>query len=318
MNRWIKKHASKLIALMLLSILIYGAGRLYFQLTGGFTVGNITSDLSFESQREISASSESNEVAEILKQEFRYLGKGCQSYVFLSEDGRYVIKFLKYQRFRPQKFLNYLSFLPFVEKIRQQKISKKKEKLNKLFASWKIAYENLPEETGVLFLHLNKTAHLQQSLVIYDKLGIKHTLNPDQVEFILQKRANMLCPTIEEYMSDGKSAEAKHLLTHLVDMILSEYERGFADNDHALMQNTGVIAGAPVHIDVGQFVNDEQMAKKEHYAIELFSKMYKFRIWLAKRYPELESFLTARLLEIIGPSMLEMTPRLKTVDEGIA
>lgn len=318
MNRWIRKHASKLIAVMLLSILIYGAGRLYFQLTGGFTVSNITSDLSFDSDREIAASADNHEIASILKQEFRYLGKGCQSYVFLSEDGKYVIKFLKYQRFRPQKFLNYLSFIPFIEKIRQQKVSKKNEKLSKLFSSWKIAYENLSKETGVLFLHLNKTAYLKQPLVIYDKLGIKHTLNPDQIEFIVQKRANMLCPTIEEYMTEGKSDEAKHLLTHLVDMILSEYERGFADNDHALMQNTGVIAGVPVHIDVGQFVNDMQMAEKDHYAIELFSKMYKFRIWLAKKYPELESFLTTRLLEIIGPTMWEMTPRLKTVDEGMA
>lgn len=314
MIAWLRKHSSFVIAVMLFCTIAYGAGRLYFQLTGGFTVGNITSDLSFDSQRDVKTVGR-DDIGAILTQEFHYLGKGCQSYVFLSQDGQYVIKFLKYQRFRPQKFLNYLTFIPFVEKIRQKKVSKKTEKLNKLFSSWKIAYENLSNETGILFLHLNKTAHIQQPLVIYDKLGLKHSLNPDEIEFIVQKRAKMLCPTIDELMTSGKTDEAKNLLANLLNMIVSEYERGYADNDHALMQNTGVINGNPIHIDVGQFVSDVKMALKENYAIELFSKMYKFRIWLAKKYPELESFLTDRLLQIIGPSMWEMSPRLKTIDE---
>ncbi|KAF3362243.1 hypothetical protein PHSC3_001210 [Chlamydiales bacterium STE3] len=317
MKNWIQRHSSKFIALMLICTAVYGIGRLYFELTGGFAVRHISSNLTFDPQREIHFSTQQKEaVSQILHQHFHYLGKGCQSYVFLSEDGKYVIKFLKYQRFRPQKFLDVFSFLPFVEKIRQQKLIKKNERLNNLFSSWKIAAENLNDETGIVFLHLNKTSDLNPSLVIYDKLGLKHTLNPNQLEFMIQKRAEMLCPTIDEYMVKGEKDKAKKLLTNLLEMILSEYQRGLADNDHALMQNTGVIEGKPVHIDVGQFESNKRFLDKKEYGIELFSKMYKFRIWLSKRHPELESFLTAHLLKVLGPEMWSMTPRLKTLDEA--
>lgn len=314
----VKRHSSKLIALMMLCLVGYGLGRLYFELTAGFRVAHISSDLTFDPRFEAHGldSKKEESVRQILSQEFRYLGKGCQSYVFLSDDGQYVLKFLKYQRFRPQKFLSYFSFIPFVEKYRQKKILQKKEKLEKLFASWKIAFENLDKETGLIFLHLNKTSHLNTKLTIYDKLGIKHVLNVDDLEFLVQKRADMLCPTITKYMKAGHEEEAKSLLTSLVDMIISEYQRGFGDNDHALMQNTGVIEGQPVHIDVGQFVADEQFKRQENYNIELFSKTFKFRIWLSKHFPELESFLSDRLLATIGPEMKHMKPRLKTVDEG--
>ncbi|MGK5593980.1 MAG: hypothetical protein ACSNEK_01300 [Parachlamydiaceae bacterium] len=317
MVTWIQRHASKLIALMLLSTVLYGGSRLYFQLTAGFTISNITSDLSYDSQRDVFYSDETNEQAlQVLKQPFYYLGKGCQSYVFGSEDGQYVIKFLKYQRFRPQRFLSLFSFFPPIENLRQRKLVKKNEKLNSLFSSWKIASEYLAKETGILFVHLNKTKHLNQRLIIYDKLGLKHSLNIDDLEFVVQRRAKMLCPMIDEYMQNGRTDQAKMLLSNLLKMVLSEYERGFADNDHALMQNTGVIGDHPVHIDVGQFEKNDKFSNKNEYAIELFSKMYKFRIWLARRHPELETFLTERLLEVIGPKMWEMTPRLKTMDEA--
>lgn len=303
---------------MMACIALYGASRLYFELTAGFTLSNIHSDLPYEREREVPllAEQQLTQVQQVLAQEYHYLGKGCQAYVFASSDDKYIIKFLKYQRFRPQAFLNYFSFIPAIDKQRQKKILQKQEKLKKLFSSWKIAYESLPKETGLIFLHLNKTSYLKQPLILYDKLGFKHLVNPDELEFLVQRKAKMLCPTIEDSMKQGKIEEAKTLITRLVDTIVSEYAKGIADADHALMQNTGVINGQPVHIDVGQFVEDVKLKRKEEHQIELFSKMYKFRIWLGKRYPELEAFLSEKLLNIIGPEMRKMKPRLKTVDEG--
>lgn len=315
---WIKKHSSKLIAAMLICIAAYALSRLYFNITGGFTLANIQSELAFDSKREspLPSDEELSKIRTILAMKYRYLGKGCQSYVFISEDGEYVIKFLKYQRFRPKAFLHYLTFVPGVDQYLQKKILQKKEKLDKLFDSWKIAYQHLSQETGIIFLHLNKTSYLNAPLHIYDKMGLKHILDTDQMEFLIQKRAEMLCPVIEKKMANNDIEGTKTLLTNLVDMIISEYQRGYADNDHALMQNTGVYQGSPVHIDVGQFISDEKMKDRDYYELELFSKTYKFRIWLRKHFPPLEEFLTAKLYDIIGPKMSEMKPRLKTIDEG--
>src|ERR1700722_14345392 len=85
---------------------LYGLTRLYYAVTGGFTIGNITSDLSYDQQWSTHALStiEQQEVDRALDQQYAYLGKGCQAYVFKSDDGEYVLKFFKYQRFRPQSW----------------------------------------------------------------------------------------------------------------------------------------------------------------------------------------------------------------------
>ena len=285
------RHSFKKAVLSLCIVLglAYGAGRLYFRITAGFTEGNITSDFSYDPRWETRALSpvEEAEIAKVLEQPFDYLGKGCQSYVFLSADGQYVIKFFKYQRFRPQFYLHWFSFLPPVEAIRQEKIAKKRAKLDDLNASWKIAFDHLQEETGLVYVHLNKSGHLHKTLKIKDKIGVEHLLDIDRYEFLIQKRADMLCPTLDRYMAEGKEREAKELLSSLLAMILSEYNRGLADNDHALMQNTGVLDGKPVHVDVGQFVLNPSMKDPNNYRQELFNKTYKFRIWLEEMHPEL-------------------------------
>ena len=95
----------KRIALILIfAISLYGLGRLYYAVTDGFTIENITSSLPFDESLETRPLNEEEKtlVDLILDQKFTYLGKGCQSYVFLSEDQQYVLKFFKYQRYKPQ------------------------------------------------------------------------------------------------------------------------------------------------------------------------------------------------------------------------
>lgn len=318
MRDFIKKKSSLIINLLLISLAIYGLGRLYFLLTAGFTESNITTDLSLEPDHHILPLSpkEKEEIASLLKQPFHYLGKGCQSYVFLSADEKYVIKFLKYQRFRPQFYLKALSFIPAFEERLRKKTGEKREKLDALLKSWKIAYNDLKEETGLIYLHLNAGNQLQSPLEIIDKMGFNHTIDPEKVVFLVQKRAKMLCAEIKEEMAKGHLMNLQALFENLLAMLLFEYQRGFGDNDHALMQNTGVIENQPLHIDVGQFSKEERFKSPDIYKQELFSKTYKFRIWLLKNYPELEHYLTKRLKDIIGHEINEMRPILKTVDEG--
>ena len=55
------------------------------------------------------------------------------------------------------------------------------------FDSYKIAYENLKDETGLIYLHLNKTDFLKQKMIIIDKIGIYHEIDLDSMEFLIQK-----------------------------------------------------------------------------------------------------------------------------------
>ena len=304
-SRW-----TKYILLFCLGMtLLYGLGRLYFYTTGGFTLSNISSDFTYEPRWEtrVLSESEQGEIKRILSQEFRYLGKGCQSYVFESDDGEYVIKFFKYQRFRPQFWLNYFTFIPAVSNYYEEKIEEKKQKLEALFTSWKIAFEELQPETGLVYVHLNNnTDFLPADFSFHDKIGLKHTVDMNKMEFLIQKKADMLCEAIEQLMVEEKKQQALLLLDKLLAMIISEYHRNLADNDHALMQNTGVYRGEPIHVDVGQFVKNEEINNPELYHQELFNKAYKFRIWLQHNYPELLQHFDRELQREMGNTFFQM------------
>jgi hypothetical protein len=293
---------------------LYALGRLYFAVTGGFLPSNITADLSGEPAWGIVSPSKSQSILirQALNQEYVYLGKGCQSYVFASQDGEYVIKFIKYQRFRPQVWLEWLNegfaFLPPVRKFYAKKHSDKRNKLDKLLSSWKLAYEELQPETGILFVHLNDTLEWNQELLITDKVGFQHHLQLGKMQFLLQRRAEMLSKTLNEYMSAGQTAQAEQLIDRLLEMLVLEYARGLADNDHALMQNTGVRDGRPIHIDAGQFIYNPVVQSKTLLKREIYDKTFKFLQWLQKHYPSLAEHLKARLIALIGVEYFYMLP----------
>lgn len=299
----------------LVAIILYGLGRLYFQLTAGFTESNIVKELPSSTKLKADLPHLAS-INEILKQPFSYLGKGCQSYVFLSEDGNYVIKFLKLQRYNLNFFQELVKqFPPFKEKIRRKE-EEKNEKLLALINSFKLSYDNLKEETGIIHLHVEKEPGLMPKIHIIDKLGLSHELDSNEVLFLIQRRANSLESTINDLMAKRDEKKAKELIDHLVDMIVSEYQKGFGDDDHALLQNTGVIDGRPIHIDIGRFSYQERYKDPSVYTQELYNKTYRFRKWLENRYPSLEKALHEKLLKIIGPKMETMTPKLKIVEEG--
>jgi len=293
----------RILLCLILFLAVYGSIRAYYHFTHGFTIDNITSSLNFDQRWEPGREHERAQVDAILSQEFRYLGKGCQSYVFESQDGKYVIKFFKYHRYRLKEWVNYFRFIPMVETHCESRMAHKTAKREGVFHSWRVAFDHAQEETGLIYVHLNKTAHLQKNLVIFDKMGSKHILDIDRFEFLIQKKATMLTDYIEE-----QNGKVFAFLDTLVSMIKSEYERGVADNDPAIMQNTGVIAGKPVHLDVGQFDVSEKYKDPELYRDEIFQKFYKFRRWLTKKYPETAVFLDDRLRHEFGESFFEIAP----------
>lgn len=304
------------IVLAVTAAIAYGGGRLYYQLTDGFVPSNIACDRPFDSRWEVTPlSAEKKEKLDVLlAQPYDYLGKGCQSYVFASRDGQYVLKFFKYQRFRPQEWLSYFSFIPAVKNYYEQKIEKKKEKLDGVFTSWKMAYESLQPETGVIYVHLNKNQEFGANLTIYDKLNFQHSIDLNKTEFLVQRKAEMLCPTLDALMEKNKGADAQKILSKLISMLVLENARGFADNDHALMQNTGVLNGRPIHIDVGQFIYNPIVKNPKVYHQEIFNKTYKFHRWLEKKHPTLSHYLEQLLVAVIGEPFWKMTPAFYTAD----
>jgi len=206
----IKQYSKTIINVMLIAIVLYGAGRLYFQMTAGFMVSNITGEL----PRTKSFKQDINHLVSVntvLKQPYTYLGKGCQSYVFLSEDKGFVIKFLKFQRFRPSIYQEILGQVPGFEAGLEKKRKEKMEKTKALFKSWELAFTKLPKETGLLHLHLNQEPGLISPIKIVDKLGLSHEIDSNEVVFLLQKRALPLETALHKMMAKGRRRKLNFL-----------------------------------------------------------------------------------------------------------
>lgn len=303
--------------LVAIAALTYGVGRAYYFLTDGFTVSNIYSTLPTTPQGIRKPTDEEREhIAAILGQRFTYLGKGCQSYVFGSEDGQYVIKFIKHQRFRCKPWLDAVAFLPWASRHRQERMAHKNEKHARLLEGWKTAFNALPLQTAVLWLHLdnsNNNADISSNpepttLTLVDKLGYTHRIDLNRCEYLVQRHAPMFTPVLEQLIDSGAEEQGRHLLDQILALIADTYQSGFIDGDHAIMQNTGVLNGHPLHIDVGQLTADASSRDPAVYRQALFNKTYRLRLWLKEHSPALQTYLEERLLTIIGEEFYTMKP----------
>lgn len=267
--------------------------------TDGFSIAFIHSDLTYHSAWETKPVSQETdaELEKIFAQKFRYLGCGGQSFVFVSEDDQYVVKIFKQRHFRkPYSFLLNLPLPGVLELSRLRKLNKALFKLDRDFTSYKLAYEELREETGLIYIHLNKGTDLNRSLNIIDKIGIEHRIDLDKIEFVIQRRAEHLYPHINTLMQRGDIDGAKQALQAILKVIVTRCKKGIFDEDPRIHTNLGFIGPRAIFIDVGRFVRDETRMLPSVYTHDLKAILGKhFRPWLEKSHPQLLAHLDAQL-----------------------
>lgn len=266
------KKASK-IFLVLLGF--WAAARFSHHQTKGFRLSklqNNTADFSAHS------SPLPPECRTILNQSFRYYGRGLQSFSFLSEDGKTILKLFN-NRYQTRLF--WLRFFPFKEKI-----SRNRKKLEHTFTSYEIASKDLKEETGLIYFHPTRSTDCPM-VTLQDPLGIKHILNLNQYAFVLQKRAILVYPFFAECAREGKENEARAALHSLFFLFKEKFNRGIADRDPLLRTNFGFSEGKAMQIDLGAFSYDEEVKKKQRQKEEMEKITLALKIWLENHYPEL-------------------------------
>jgi len=262
--------------------------------TKGFALNRILSDLSPREDWVIPAQTDLAEIRSILNQTFTFLGKGAQCYAFLSQDQQYVLKFFRFDHLKPALWLTHFPLPFFLHAYRDEKIALNKGKTERTFESYKIAYQDLKEDTGLVFIHLNKSSDLQLRTTIVDKLGIAHCLDMDSMHFLLQKRAQLLYPTISQWIENNHLEQAKKGVKDLLVLIASRCKKGIRDKDPDLLTNFGFIQNVPVQIDVGRF-SKETGTRSESYREEIARITDKFNTWLIEQSPELSDYLQKQI-----------------------
>ncbi len=253
---------------LLIFFSIFAFFRNFTYLFVDFSVNKIQSDFSFHAEWESHVPLENpQEVERALNQPYRYLATGAQSYAFSSRDGKYVIKFFRMKHLFPPKWKKYSL----------ERLAEYEKNLASVFSAYKQAYEELKEETGLVFIHLNKTQVLNKRLIVVDRLGGRYEVDLDQTEFIIQKKAELVFDRFKRLYKEGKQEEIKSLAESLLKMIRFRLEKGFSDLDLAVSHNYGFIGSQPIQIDVGRITK----TKRREGEYERISE--RLRSWLKQR-----------------------------------
>jgi len=262
--------------------LICIAAKSWQLLTDGFRKDKIDSDLSVALQ-DMNIPSE---IDEILDQKFKYLSKGCQTYVFESFDQNYVIKFVRFHRYKIPLWLRVSSFL---EKYKNKRLYYKNKLLQDSLKSYEIAYHYLKDETATIYVHLNKTRSINKKLQIKDRLNRVYFVDLDASGFIIQKKVK----TLQDVLNHNKNSEIelKKLAYSFLYTTKSLYQKGFINDDYNCVKNSGFIDGKVIHTDLGSFLPKDNLMDKQNFANEFYRYVRYFKKWSDKNAPFLSTYV---------------------------
>ncbi len=257
--------------LTFLTLLILGGG-FYFFLSPSpppfFSPEMISSSLKPRPQWAIAplASDEAERVRSILSQKFTFLGEGAQAIAFQSEDGKYVLKFFKMRRFTPS----------WSDELCPHVVRRRFRNLHWVFNGYKNAYQDLRKETGLIWIHLNKTDNLHQTIQVHDREGLCYHLDADSTEFVIQEKAELIFRYLNRLRKEGKMGEVEKAIASIRSLIQHRINQGYADRDTGVKNNYGFVGDRPIHLDIGRLYKgqkDNQLERMEKALEEWRSKI---------------------------------------------
>lgn len=229
--------------LIILPILIgWGSYQLYLNKSVTFSTARITSDFTNNPDWAVEDPEDLTSLKPILHQPFKFLAVGSQSYAFVSADDKYVIKFFIMKHRIPR-----LSDL-----WKPEQVEDRKQKLFSIFKAHKLAYTELKQDTGLVYLHLNKTRHLKTPLTVIDRLGRTHQIDLDQTEFVIQEKAELIFTRLKKLIDQGKKQQIQASVSAILALVQRRMDHGICDHDKAVKHNYGFIGDRAVHLDIGR------------------------------------------------------------------
>ncbi len=231
--------------------------------TQGFRLAKMNLEFPHHPEWEIAANPE---VGDILKQPFSFIGKGAQCYVFGSKDGKYVIKLFRYDQ-----------------------PTSSEDKILYLFNACKMAYDQLREETGLVYIHLNPTPQNLPLLRCKDPIGRTYEIPLDRYRFAIQKRGLAFRETLK--LAHQNPHEMQKRIDEFLALLQSRVGKGIFNTDPNLSRNFGFLEDRAIEFDFGNYRQTpdlNQQAEMKRYTNRL-------RRWLKKRAPEWVAYLDQKV-----------------------
>ncbi len=297
----VQKKTVRFIFYFVILFMIYQCILKWDQRNDGFELSKIQSNWPYRPECDFGYSqSDIDRANKILSQPFRYLAHGFQCYVFISEDGNFFLKFFRHQRMRVPQYLYKLPQIGVISDFIQEKERFAKKRIGYICKSFQVATKYAPEETGLLYVHINPSKNLHPQITIYDKLQTKYELQIDEMQFVLQKKALQLKDTLCQLVEEKRMSEAKVRIDQIFALLAGCAKKGVLDTDGALIRknNMGFLEDRAIYIDSGKLTYKESIKTKARFKKDL-QRLRPLEKWLDQKYPELFAYYIVKKADVL-------------------
>ncbi len=228
-----------------------------------------------------------NEIQHALSQPYTFFGNGNQCFVYLSQDGEYILKLFKERFHFPHTWLAKLPLATKLLPYLQHKQELGAQKYAKAFAGHVLASTELWEETALLYVHLAPTNSFSDKLEVRDRLGIPHALSLNGIPFLLQKKAVLTKDYFSMLLSEGAMEKMQKAIESLIALIKIRIDHFIHDEDFNPGTNFGFVEDRAVFIDPGRFTKFPLGIDRKQEDENLEKKM---RLWAIAQCGTLPSY----------------------------
>lgn len=243
-----------------------------------------TSNLFIPSQNQAISKEKREEIGSILNQKFVFYHKGKNSYSFISEDGNYLLKFMRTQRVKPKSWLAYipLSFNPYY-----QELINTREHAKQLAHAWQFAYEELQEETALIYAHTSKKERLRKKVMLLDKNLDPYSLDLDKTVFCIQRHADLFYVQFSQSLRDHDLNLAKERIASIFSLISHLCCKGVLSSESARHLDIGIVDNRVVQVDIDKLCTCPMCICPKHCKETVLAMTQKFRKWIEEHCQEL-------------------------------
>jgi hypothetical protein len=159
-----------------------------------------------------------------------------------------------------------------------------------------MCFEELAEETGFVYVHLNRTSEKIKGVKLIDRFGQSHRIRGDDACFIVQRKANYIIPTLMKLMDAGSFQKACQRVDQIFDLLLNVARKGFTDSDDALIRNNniGFSENRAIYIDTGHLARTKDIDLYKRMSYEFEVRLEPLQKWLDVMYPSLAEYYSAK------------------------
>ncbi len=288
-----------LLFFVLFPLVLLGGGLVICYRITGFSTAKIYSELHYNENWETDPLTQSGYkqlVEKIFPQTYYYLASGAHCYVFISEDKRYVLKFFKTKHLFPKEWLSFFSFLRRLTgrlEVGTQFFSER------IFASYKSAYDMLRNESGLVYMHLNKKREFRIKVSLIDNKGKKHYVDLDEVEFVVQKKAVKIFDHLHALIKQQDQEGLEAAIRSFLQLIAIRCEKGFTNQDIALKNHYGFIGNHAIQMNCDSLIPDNSMKYPMNFREEVLQAAKRLDLWASQNQPELSFFIQSEAQRII-------------------